>query len=139
VAWQAVEAEIAREMREYSEGIGMEELLWREWKKHCDVARRGQHVWVHYRPCVGCGVSFRPKHRDGRYCGGVCRKRAERRAARAEPRPVKPAPQVRPERACQQCGAIFRRNAGTNFCSTPCKDRARWLARKAVTFSPSPT
>jgi hypothetical protein len=82
--WDALSAEIAREFSEFTTpgGVGMEELLWREWQKHLASARESARVVVHPRPCAACGVSFTPKHRDGRFCD-ACR-RTERRRKVAE-------------------------------------------------------
>ena len=86
------------------------------------------------RKCAcGCGVTFTPKTRHGRYASANCRKRAHARRRRTE----QAAPIEQPVELCQclYCGATFFAPEGNGqlYCK-PAHRTAAWRDRREATI-----
>jgi hypothetical protein len=121
MAWQAVEAEIAREMREYSNTENLEELLYQAWLYSMSVQReRHRDLYGTWR--LDPDWKERKRTRDAK-CN------AKRAVVREE--------RIRADvRICTGCGSEFRRtkfNPNQKRCSAEC----RKLERRTITAIPS--
>jgi hypothetical protein len=149
MAWQAVEAEIAREMREYAHHESLEDLLYQAWlfwrverrERDCTVDWR-QLKWRKARQaerdaalpwltCEACSAQFRASkwNQQGatqkRFCGAKC---AEKSRNRRRDRVV-----TVPSRPCVQCGTTFTpARSDKMLCSKACGWKRDRLLRKAT-------
>jgi hypothetical protein len=81
--------------------------------------------------CDHCGLTYRTRYRDQRFCSVPCR----REWAKAHPRPTKPAPlkpavQLELFRVCAVCDQGHQR--ASDYCSLRCQNRTLYRIRRGI-------
>jgi endogenous inhibitor of DNA gyrase (YacG/DUF329 family) len=126
MAWQAVEAEIAREMREYSNTENLEELLYQAWLYSMSLQReKHRNLYGTWR--------LSPDWKE--------KKRAHDAKCKAKRAAEREAVRLSDVRTCAECGAAFTRgklSPGQKYCGPACAQRVYNREYRAKVAKPEP-